>query len=78
MSFISFLHTKKTSRFEKFLCIFDGMKITNKEVLAAFARKHADVVNPLNKWIDTVEDNMFRNHHEIKALFPSAYQYIIE
>lgn len=48
------------------------MIITNKIVLTEFSRKHADTVKPLNKWIETIEDNVFENHNELKALFPSA------
>ncbi len=48
------------------------MKITNKSILRDFARKHADAVNPINKWIDTVESNDFVSHNALKALFPSA------
>lgn len=48
------------------------MKIANKTILVEFARKHVDTVNPINKWIDTVESNVFTNHNELKAFFPSA------
>jgi len=48
------------------------MEITNKITLVEFSRKHTDSINPLNKWIETVEENEFANHNELKALFPSA------
>lgn len=48
------------------------MKIANKTILTEFSKKHVDIVKPLNKWIDIVEENVFANHNELKAMFPSA------
>ncbi|MCY1539390.1 RelE-like toxic component of a toxin-antitoxin system [compost metagenome] len=48
------------------------MRITNKDVLAAYARKHGDIVNALNKWIEMIEVSDLYNHNELKGLFPSA------
>lgn len=48
------------------------MKITNKNVLTDYARKHADIVNPLNKWTEIIESNNFKGHQELKSIFPSA------
>lgn len=48
------------------------MKITNRQILTSFARKHADTINPINKWIQVVESHDFRNHNELKEVFPAA------
>ena len=48
------------------------MKITNKEILDDFMNKHADTRNPINNWVDVVESNDFKNHNELKNVFPSA------
>ena len=48
------------------------MKISNKHILTSFARKHADATHPINKWIHVVESYNFRNHNELKSVFPSA------
>ncbi|MGJ7030822.1 type II toxin-antitoxin system HigB family toxin [Niabella hirudinis] len=48
------------------------MKITNKDKLEAFVSKHKDAINPVNKWVDIIEDNNFTGHNDIKQLFPAA------
>lgn len=48
------------------------MKITNKNILTEFAKKHADIVNPLNRWVEVVESNEFKTHNDLKHIFPSA------
>lgn len=48
------------------------MKITNKIELDAFMDKHADTVKPINKWLETFENADFKNHNQLKAIFPSA------
>jgi len=48
------------------------MKIADKTVLDNFMDKHADTRNPINKWIDIVENNNFNNHNELKSIFPYA------
>lgn len=37
-----------------------------------FAKKHPEVVNPLNNWIKKVETAEWANHNELKADFPGA------
>ncbi len=53
-------------------CYIYSMKITNKEVLDAFMDKHADTRNPLNKWMEVMENSEFKNHNDLKSVFPSA------
>lgn len=48
------------------------MRILNKEVLDEFMDKHADAINSVNRWIEIVENNDFKNHNDLKRLFPSA------
>jgi mRNA interferase HigB len=48
------------------------MEITNRALLFAFVKKHADTVNAVNKWIELIESNEFANHNELKVFFPSA------
>ncbi|WP_367913710.1 type II toxin-antitoxin system HigB family toxin [Leadbetterella sp. DM7] len=48
------------------------MKIANKHILTSFARKHADAIKPINKWIQVMERYDFRNHNELKIFFPAA------
>ncbi|GAA4443170.1 type II toxin-antitoxin system HigB family toxin [Ravibacter arvi] len=48
------------------------MRILNKEVLDELMGKHADAIAPVNRWIEIVENNDFKNHNELKSLFPSA------
>ncbi|MGN6249769.1 MAG: type II toxin-antitoxin system HigB family toxin [Ginsengibacter sp.] len=48
------------------------MKIANKTILVEFVKKHPNTINPVNKWIDIIENNEFNNHNELKAFIPSA------
>lgn len=48
------------------------MEIIQRYKLYEFARKHADVINPLNNWIERIEKAKWTNHNELKADFPSA------
>lgn len=48
------------------------MTITNKNVLDDFTDKHADTRSPINKWVEIVENSDFRNHNELKDVFPLA------
>ena len=48
------------------------MRISNKEVLDVFMDKHADTRSPINKWVEVVENSHFKNHNELKNIFPSA------
>jgi mRNA interferase HigB len=48
------------------------MEITQRYKLAEFAKKHANVLNPLNKWIERIEQARWTNHNELKSDFPSA------
>jgi mRNA interferase HigB len=48
------------------------VKITNKILLERFTQKHAWTSTTVNKWIETIEDNEFANHNELKAMFPTA------
>ena len=48
------------------------MEITQRYKLHEFAKKHTDVINPLNHWIERVEKAEWSSHNELKADFPSA------
>lgn len=48
------------------------MRITNKNVLDDFTVKHTDTINPIEKWIDIIENHDFKGHNELKVFFPSA------
>lgn len=48
------------------------MRITNKEALDAFTVKHADTLKPISKWVEAVENTEFKNHNELKVIFPKA------
>lgn len=48
------------------------MIIANKELLDDFVQTHAQTVKPLNKWIEVVQQAQWKNHAELKAMFPSA------
>jgi mRNA interferase HigB len=48
------------------------MEITRRYKLYEFAKKHTDVINPLNHWIERVEKADWASHNELKADFPSA------
>jgi len=48
------------------------MKIANKELLDDFVQSHAQAANPLNRWIEAVKTAQWKNHIELKTMFPSA------
>ena len=41
------------------------MEIIQRYKLYEFARKHADVINPLNNWIERIEKAKWTNHNEL-------------
>ena len=48
------------------------MKIWDKEIIDAFAEKHADANNALQRWVNIVESVEWKSHAELKINFPSA------
>lgn len=48
------------------------MIIANKELLDNFVQSHAQAAKPLNKWIEVVKAVQWKNHAELKKMFPSA------
>lgn len=48
------------------------MRIINKNVLDAFTVKHTNTINAVNKWIEIIENDDFKNHNDLKAIFPAA------
>jgi len=48
------------------------MIIANKELLDDFVQTHAQAAKPLNKWVDVVKTVQWKNHAELKTMFPSA------
>jgi mRNA interferase HigB len=48
------------------------MRLVGKELLAEFAKQHADIRSPLNAWIFEVEEANWSGPSEIKARYPNA------
>jgi mRNA interferase HigB len=48
------------------------MRLVGKELLAEFAKEHADIRSPLNAWIFEVEEANWSGPSEIKARYPNA------
>lgn len=48
------------------------MIIANKEILDDFVQTHAQAAQPLNKWVEVVKAAEWKNHAELKKMFPSA------
>jgi mRNA interferase HigB len=48
------------------------MIIANKEILDDFVRSHAQAAKPLNKWVGDVKAAQWKNHAELKEIFPTA------
>jgi mRNA interferase HigB len=48
------------------------MRLVGKELLAEFAKQHADIRGPLNAWIFEVEEANWRGPADIKARYPNA------
>ena len=48
------------------------MEITQRYKLVEFAKKHSNVLKPLNNWIERIEQAQWSNHNELKLDFPSA------
>lgn len=48
------------------------MIVANKELLDNFVQMHAQAAKPLNKWLEVVQAAQWKNHAELKAMFPSA------
>ena len=48
------------------------MTIANKEHLDDFVQIHGLSAKPLNRWIEVVKAAQWRNHADLKKMFPSA------
>ena len=48
------------------------MEIRGSEVIEIFCKNHADVIDPLVKWVDIVEKAQWKDHNDLKSDFPSA------
>jgi mRNA interferase HigB len=48
------------------------MEIVNKGLISRFIAKHANSQNPINRWVNQMEETVFANHNELKSVFPSA------
>ena len=48
------------------------MVISQRYKLHEFAKKHPEIIKPLNNWIERIEIAEWANHNELKADFPSA------
>jgi mRNA interferase HigB len=48
------------------------MRLVGKELLAQFAREHADIRGPLSAWLFEVEEANWTGPADVKARFPSV------
>jgi mRNA interferase HigB len=48
------------------------MRLVGQELLAEFAKLHADIRSPLDAWIREVEDTDWKGPEDVKARYPSA------
>ncbi|MDL2291811.1 type II toxin-antitoxin system HigB family toxin [Bacteroides sp. OttesenSCG-928-F21] len=48
------------------------MLISNKRLLSDFCQKHAQAINPLNRWITEVTSANWTEHINLKQTFPHA------
>ena len=48
------------------------MRLVGKEILAEFAKRHADIRSPVSAWILEVEEATWSGPADIKARYPSA------
>ncbi len=48
------------------------MNITQRYVLTEFVEKHPDSINAINRWVEYIEKASWKNHHELKADYPTA------
>lgn len=48
------------------------MRIINQHRLADFALNHADSVNAINKWAETLTNGNYKHLHDLLKDFPSA------
>jgi len=48
------------------------MRLVGRDVLAKFAKQHAEIRPPLDAWICEVEDTDWSGPADIKARYPSA------
>jgi mRNA interferase HigB len=48
------------------------MRLVGKEILAQFAKEHADIRGPLNAWVVEVEEATWTGPADIKARYPNA------
>ena len=48
------------------------MIVANKTLLSDFVQTHAQSAKPLSKWLSEVESAQWKNHAELKQIFPSA------
>ena len=48
------------------------MRLVGKELLAQFAKDHADIRGPLSAWIFEVEEGNWTGPADVKARYPTA------
>ena len=48
------------------------MIIANKELLDEFVQFHPQAIKPLNRWVELVLSAQWKNHADVKKMFPSA------
>ena len=48
------------------------MRLVGKELLAQFAKEHADIRGPLNAWIFEVDEANWAGPADVKARYPTA------
>ena len=48
------------------------MEIRGSDIIEIFCKKHADVAEPLAKWVNMIESAEWTSHYDLKSDFPSA------
>ncbi|GHT57852.1 hypothetical protein FACS18945_3010 [Bacteroidia bacterium] len=48
------------------------MQLINKRLLDEFAAKHTNALKAIDRWIEIMEKAQWKNHNELKNVFPSA------
>ncbi|MDR2652760.1 MAG: type II toxin-antitoxin system HigB family toxin [Prevotellaceae bacterium] len=48
------------------------MEILNKPCIDKYIEKHTITKDVLKKWIDIVEETQWKNHNDLKKMFPNA------
>ena len=48
------------------------MEIINKELIDKFIERHANSGRALNRWVENMENAIFKTHNELKLYYPNT------